>query len=59
MTFKEIALEFVLAIALGFVLSTGAVYLIEGYFGPIDQAQALLRPRITDLSDLPCPEGGA
>ena len=40
MTFKEIAFEFVVAVMLGFVLSTGAVYLIDGYFGPIDQAEA-------------------
>ena len=44
MTHKAITLEFVLpavfAIALGFVLSVGAVYLIDNYLGPIDQAEA-------------------
>jgi hypothetical protein len=43
MTHKRIALEFVvptvLAIALGIVLSIGAVYLIDNYL-PIDQAEA-------------------
>ena len=40
MTFKGIALELVVAVALGLVLSTAAVYLLDGYFGPIDQAEA-------------------
>ena len=44
MTHKVITLEFVvptvLAIALGIVLSIGAVYLIDSYLGPIDQAEA-------------------
>ncbi|HXM35502.1 MAG TPA: hypothetical protein VN920_09970 [Pyrinomonadaceae bacterium] len=44
MTHKVLALEFVvptvLAIALGIVLSIGAVYLIDNYLGPIDQAEA-------------------
>jgi hypothetical protein len=44
MTYKVIALEFVvptlLAIALGIVLSIGAVYLMDNYLGPIDQAEA-------------------
>jgi hypothetical protein len=44
MTHKVFALEFVvptvLAIALGIVLSIGAVYLIDNYLGPIDQAEA-------------------
>jgi hypothetical protein len=40
MTFKETALEFIVAVALGFVLSTGAVYLINVYFGAIDQVEA-------------------
>jgi hypothetical protein len=40
MPFKEIALECVVAVALGFVLSIGAVYLLDGYFGRIDQAEA-------------------
>jgi hypothetical protein len=44
MTHKAIALEFVvptvLAIALGIVLSVGAVYLIDNYLAPIDQGQA-------------------
>ena len=44
MTRKVITLEFVvptlLAIALGIVLSIGAVYLIDNYLGPIDQAEA-------------------
>jgi hypothetical protein len=44
MTHKVIILEFlvptVLAIALGIVLSIGAVYLIDNYLGPIDQAEA-------------------
>jgi hypothetical protein len=30
----------VLAVALGIVLSVGAVYLIDNYLGPIDQAEA-------------------
>jgi hypothetical protein len=30
----------ILAIALGIVLSVGAVYLIDNYLGPIDQAEA-------------------
>ena len=41
---KVITLEFVvptlLAIALGVMLSVGAVYLIDNYLGPIDQAEA-------------------
>ena len=41
---KAITLEFVvptlLAIALGVMLSVGAVYLIDNYLGPIDQAEA-------------------
>jgi hypothetical protein len=44
MTHKAITLEFVLptvfAIALGFVLSIGAVYLIDNYLVPLDQAEA-------------------
>ena len=44
MTHKVFVLEFVvptvLAIALGIVLSIGAVYLIDNYLGPIDQAEA-------------------
>jgi hypothetical protein len=44
MTQRVIVLEFVvptvLAIVLGIVLSIGAVYLIDNYLGPIDQAQA-------------------
>jgi len=44
MTHKAITLEFavptVLAIALGIVLSIGAVYLTDKYLGPIDQAEA-------------------
>jgi hypothetical protein len=44
MTHKEITVEFVfptlLAIALGIVLSIGAVYSIETYLSPIDQAEA-------------------
>jgi hypothetical protein len=44
MTRKMITVEFVvptvLAIALGIVLSIGAVYLIDSYLGPIDQAEA-------------------
>jgi hypothetical protein len=44
MTYKMITLEFVvptmLAIALGIVLSIGAVHLIDNYLGPIDQAEA-------------------
>jgi hypothetical protein len=43
MTHKAITLKFVvptvLAIALGIVLSIGAVYLIDNFFGPIDQAE--------------------
>jgi hypothetical protein len=44
MTHKVITLEFVvptlLAIALGIVLSIGAIYLTDKYFGLIDQAEA-------------------
>ena len=44
MTHKVITLEFVvptlLAIALGVMLSVGAVYLIDNYLAPIDQAEA-------------------
>ena len=44
MTHKAIVLEFVaptvLAIALGIVLSIGAVYLIDNYLDSIDQAEA-------------------
>jgi hypothetical protein len=44
MAHKVITLEFVvptvLAIALGIVLSIGAVYLIDSYLVPIDQAEA-------------------
>ena len=39
MTHKGIALELMLAIALGIGLSIGAVYLIDIYL-PIDQAEA-------------------
>jgi hypothetical protein len=43
MTHKVITLEFVVptvfAIALGIVLSIGAVYLTDEYLGPIDQAE--------------------
>jgi hypothetical protein len=50
MTHKVITLEFVvptlLAIALGVTLSVGAVYLIDNYLGPIEQAEAhYLKPR--------------
>jgi hypothetical protein len=44
MTHKVVILEFVvptlLAIALGIVLTIGAVYLIDKYLVPIDQAEA-------------------
>jgi hypothetical protein len=44
MTHKVIILEFViptlLAIALGIVLTISAVYLIDNYLAPIDQAEA-------------------
>ena len=44
MTHKVIILEFVvptvLAIALVIVLSTSAVFLIDKYLGPLDQAEA-------------------
>ena len=44
MTHKVIILEFVvptlLAITLGIVLSIGAIYLIDKYLAPIDQAEA-------------------
>ena len=44
MTRKVITVEFVvptaLAIALGIMLSIGAVYLTERYLGPIEQAEA-------------------
>jgi hypothetical protein len=43
MTHKVITLEFVIptviAVALGFVLSIGAVHLTDRYLGPIDQAE--------------------
>ena len=41
---KVIVVEFVvptaLAIALGIVFSLGAVHLIDGYLGPVDQSEA-------------------
>jgi hypothetical protein len=44
MTHKVITLEFVvptvLAVALGIMLSMGAVYLTDKYLGPIEQAEA-------------------
>jgi hypothetical protein len=44
MTHKRIALEFVvptlLALALAIALSLGAIYLIDNYLAPIDQAEA-------------------
>ena len=44
MTRKAITVEFVvptaLAIALGIMLSVGAVYLTDRYLGPIEQAEA-------------------
>jgi hypothetical protein len=44
MTRKVIAVEFVvptaLAIAIGIMLSIGAVYLTDRYLGPIEQAEA-------------------
>jgi hypothetical protein len=44
MTFKVVAREFVIptafAIGLIVVLSTGAVYLINNYLGPIERAEA-------------------
>ena len=44
MTHKVIAVEFVvptmLAIALGIMLSIGAIYLTDKYLGPVDQAEA-------------------
>jgi hypothetical protein len=44
MTQKVITLEFViptlLAIALGIMLSIGAVHLLDRYLGPIDQTEA-------------------
>ena len=44
MTRKVITVEFVvptaLAIALGIMLSVGAVYLTDRYLGPIEQAEA-------------------
>ena len=44
MTHRVITLEFVvptvLAIALGIMLSVGAVYLTDKYLGPIDQSEA-------------------
>ena len=44
MTHKVIVLEFVvptlLAIALGILLTIGAIYLIDNYLAPIDQAEA-------------------
>jgi hypothetical protein len=40
MMYKQIAFEFVVAVALGLVISIGAVYLIDICFGPIDEAEA-------------------
>ncbi len=44
MTRKVITVEFVvptaLAIALGIMLSVGAVYLTDRYLGPVEQAEA-------------------
>jgi hypothetical protein len=49
MTVKAIAMEFVLptvlAIALGVVLSIGAVHLTDKYLVPIDQAEAAASTR--------------
>jgi hypothetical protein len=46
MTHKRIALEFVvptlLALALAIALSLGAIYLIDKYLAPIEQAEAHL-----------------
>ena len=62
MTHKVIALEFVvptvLAIALGIVLSIGAVYLTDKYLGPVDQLEAnrsLAGGR--EIAELPNPDG--
>jgi hypothetical protein len=38
--YQQIAFEFVVAVALGLVISIGAVYLINICFGPVDQAEA-------------------
>jgi len=48
MTHKVITLEFVvptvIAIALGVLLSIGAVYLTDRYLGPVDQPQSYPSP---------------
>jgi uncharacterized membrane protein YqgA involved in biofilm formation len=38
--FLDYVVTTVLAVALGIILSVGAVYLIDNYLGPIDQAEA-------------------
>jgi hypothetical protein len=40
MMYKQIAFEIIMAVALGLVISIGAVYLIDICFGPIDEAEA-------------------
>ena len=40
MIILEFVIPTVLAIALGIVLSIGAVHLVDNYLGPIDQAEA-------------------
>ena len=62
MTHKVITLEFVvptvLAIALGILFSTGAVYLTDKYLGPVDQLEAnrsLAGGR--EIAELPNPDG--
>jgi hypothetical protein len=62
MTRKVIILEFVaptvLAVALGIVLSAGAVYLTNRYLGPVDQSEAnhsVAGSR--GIAELPNPDG--
>jgi hypothetical protein len=62
MTHKVITLEFVvptvLAIALGILFSTGAIYLTDKYLGPVDQLEAnrsLAGSR--EIAELPNPDG--
>ena len=62
MTHKVIAFQFVsptvLAAVLGIVLSIGAIYLTNRYFGPVDQSEA--SHSVADgrgMAELPKPDG--
>jgi len=63
MTHKVITLEFVvptvLAIALGILCSTGAVYLTDKYLGPVDQVVEANRSLAgsREIAELPNPDG--